>query len=147
MAIADIVKKKIGRELREWIFLGIRTGARRGVENYRSLIVIGRDTEAVLAIKRAIDLPHRVRERIDYFIDQYSQSFLFECMAFEGTTTLAELNSELQILENYAQNLVNRQGGGESWDDLASDIETNIEKESTKWIFPLPPGYTDIWDE
>jgi hypothetical protein len=147
MAISDVLKKKIGKELREWLFLGVRTGARRGVNNYRQLVATGRMVEAELAIKRVIDLPHRTRARIDHFISLYGQPLLAECMALEGTTTLGELNVELTALENYAQNLVDRRNGGESWDDLATDIEGNVENESIKWLFPFPPGYTDIWGE
>ncbi len=147
MAISNIIKEKIGKELREWIFLGIRTGARRAVTDYRSLLANGRTQEAENTIKRAIDLPHRARARINYFISQYSQQFLVECMGLAGDATLAELNTELQVLENYAQNLVDRRGQGESWNDLADDVEANIENESVKWAFPFPPGYTDIWGE
>ena len=147
MAISNILKEKIGRELRDWIFLGIRTGARRAVNDYRSLLANGRTQDAENSIKRAIDLPHRARARINYFISQYNQQFLGECLNLAGDATLSELDTELQILENYAQTLVDRRGQGESWDDLAGDIEANIENESTKWVFPFPPGYTDIWGE
>jgi len=147
MAITNILKKKIGDELRNWIFLGIKTGVRRAVKDYRVLMSSDRTIDAINSLKRAIDMPHRARTRIEYFITQYSQQFLVECMALAGAETLTELNAELQTLENYAQNLVTRQGQGESWDDLATDIESNIENESIKWVFPFPPGYTDIWGE
>ncbi len=147
MAISNIIKEKIGKELREWIFLGIRTGVRRSVGDYRSLLASGRTQEAEFALKRAIDMPNRARARINYFISQYGQQFLVECMGLAGDVTLVELNTELQILENYAQNLVDRRGQGDSWDDLAGDIEVKIENESDKWVFPFPPSYTDIWGE
>jgi hypothetical protein len=147
MAISNILMKKIAKELREWIYLGIRTGARRSVQNYRTLLTNGRDADAILEIKRAIDMPHRARERINYFITQYGQPFLVSCMALEGAETLGELNTELTTLETYAQGLVDRKNIGETWDSLATDLESHLEDESIKWVFPFPPGYTDIWGE
>jgi hypothetical protein len=147
MAITDIVMKKIAKELWEWIFLGIRTGMRRAIEEAESLIAQGKTTDAILSIKRAVDLPHRARERINYFIVQYGQQFLIDCLALEGDIMISELNTELTNLENYAANLVARKNGGESWTDITNDIKTNIENESMKWIFPLPPGYLDVWGE
>jgi len=147
MAMSNILKKKIGREVREWIMLGIRTGARRSVADYRVLMVQGRTTEAENQIKRAIDMPHRARARINHFISLYGQPLLVECLALEGDVTVAELNAELTDLENYCQGLVDRRNGGESWDDLATDIESHVEHEALKWVFPFPPGYTDIWGE
>ena len=145
--ISNIIKKKIGREVREWIMLGIRTGARRAVEQYRSEMARGNAERAILSIKRAIDMPHRARTRIDYFISLYGQPLLVECLSLEGDVTIVELDTELTTLENYCQGLVDRKDSGESWNDLAADIESHVEKESDKWIFPFPPGYTDIWGE
>ena len=147
MAISNILMKKIAKELREWIYLGIRTGARRSVQNYRTLLVNGRDAEAILEIKRAIDMPHRARGRINYFITLYGQPFLVSCMTLEGTETLGELNTELTALETYAQGLVDRKNLGETWDLLATDLESHLEDESIKWVFPFPPEYTDVWGE
>ena len=144
MAIDNVIKKKIGRELREWIFLGIRTGMRRGVAEYRQ------DTVNNLnAIKRAIDLPHRARARIDEAIRVYGQQAIVDALASNnsGDVTIAEMNAELTILEAYAQDLVDRQTGGEDWDSLAIDIETNIELELMRWRFETPSGYKDIWSE
>lgn len=147
MAISNIIKKKIGREIREWIMLGIRTGARRAVEVYYAEMARGNTAQAILSIKRAIDMPHRARARINHFISLYGQPLLVECLSMEGDVTVAELNTELTTLENYCQGLIDRKNRGESWDDLAADIESHVERESDKWVFPFPPGYTDIWGE
>jgi hypothetical protein len=147
VAISNILKKKIGREIREWVMLGIRTGARRGVEQYRIEKARGNTEQAINLLKRAVDMPHRARARINHFIQLYGQPFLAECLTLEGDVTVAELNAELTTLENYCQRLVDRRNAGESWDSIAADIETNIENESIRWAFPFPPGYTDAWGE
>lgn len=142
MAINNIILKKVGRELREWVFLGIRTGMRRGVEVYR-------DSGNIEQLKRAIDMPHRARARVDEAIRIHGQSRLVDALSANnsGDVTIAELNAELSTLESYAQDLVDRGLAGETWDDLATDIEVNITLESEQWVFPFPAAYTDIWGE
>ena len=147
MAIGNIVKRKIGEQVRDWVYLGIRTGARFSIEQAELMMEQGKTEEAILQIKRAVDMPNRARARIDYFISQYGQPLLIECLTLAGDCTIAELNAELTTLENYAGNLVTRKNAGESWTDIAQDIKTNVEKESLKWVFPFPPGYTDVWGE
>lgn len=144
MAIDSIIKKRIGRELREHLLLGIRTGARRGVEQYQRLKESEPD-EALRQLKRAIDLPNRARARINEFIRLYGQPLLVECIAMSDGLTIIELNAELTALENYCKGLYDRRQLGEGWDSIAADIEANVEDESLKWIFPFPEGYTDIW--
>jgi len=146
MAIINIKKRKIARELQEWIFLGIRTGARRSVAEYQEFKVS--DSErAINAIKRAVDLPRRARHRINEFIRVYGQQQLVDCIALYGDVTVAEINAELTTLENYCNNLYNRKIGGESWAAIALDIESNVSLESEEWVFRLPDNYTDIWGE
>lgn len=151
MPIANIIKRKVGRELREWLVLGIRTGMRRGVAEYRQLIVMGQPLRAEQAIKRAIDLPHRARSRIDHAITVYGQNAVVSAFTDGVDVTVAELNAELAALEAYAQLLVDRRNtdptGTGAWDALATDIETNVELESERWTFQIPPGYVDIWGE
>lgn len=99
------------------------------------------------AIKRAIDMPHRTRERINYAISVYGQPELEACLLEAGTTTIAELNSELTTMEEYATGLYDRRTVNvESWDSLADDILTNVQDEVIRWTFPFPPDYTDIWE-
>jgi hypothetical protein len=147
MAISNILKRKIAIELQDWIFLGIRTGMRRGVQSYRALLSTN-PTEAVNEIKRAIDLPQRARARINQFIATYTQAYLVSCISMYSDYTISELNTELTSLENYATGLYNRRiNNSESWGSLATDIETNITLESQIWTFPLPGNYKDIWGE
>lgn len=146
MAISNIKLKKIGRELREWIFLGCRAGMRKSANEYERL----KATEPVLAeqyIKRAIDLPGRSRARIQHAVDTYGAQVFTESLTLCGSETKTEIDNELSSIEEYAQGLYDRRQLGESWDDLASDILTNITDEVTPWIFPIPQDYTDIWGE
>jgi hypothetical protein len=148
MPIDDIKKKKIGRELTEWIFLGVRTGMRRGVEMYEAEKANNLD-RAILALKRAVDLPRRAKIRIQEFIqkDPGNLQLIEDSLALYGTVTRAEIQAELDSLEIYAQGLKDAYDGGASYDDIANDITNNIEKESDYWIFKIPDGYTDIWGE
>ena len=150
MAVSNIIKKKIGREMLEWVHLGVRTGMRRGVAEYRSLTAQGKTVEAVAQIKRAVDLPHRARARIVEAIAKYTQAFIVDCVstALPAGVTLAEIDADLTAQEAYAQTLVNhRLNDGWTWDQIATDIETNVELEITKWTFPYPAGYLDVWGE
>ena len=147
MAVSNILKKKVGRELVEWVFLGIRTGARRGVEEAERLMILGDNDSAILQLKRVIDLPNRAIARIDYFISLHGINILQDGLALYGGVTLVELNAELAILENYCRNLKDRKDGGESWISIVEDIKSNVEFESLKWVFPFPPDYVDIWGE
>jgi len=141
MATGNIKNKKIGREFRERVFLSIRADMRRGVAEYRS-------SGDIKAIKRGINKPLESRKRIDKAITDYGPSWLEAALGKNnsGDATFAEIDAEVNTLLVYAQGLVARQGQGESWDSLATDIETNIEDEVLKWRFEVP-AYTDIWGE
>jgi hypothetical protein len=147
MAISNMRKRKIAKELQEWIMLGIRAGMRSGAQIYLKNKDINLDN-AVLQIKRAIDLPRRARARIDYAILTYTQSRIVDCINYLGDMTAAEMNAELTSLQNYAMALYNRRvNNSESWDSLANDILTNMTNEQNEWTFPLPEDYKDIWGE
>lgn len=160
MAIADAKKRKVGQQLVEWIYLGIRTGARRSVGEYRKRLATGDSTGAIAHLKRAVDLPHRARTRVETRIASYNaengagaaETYLQECLALFGAVTLSDLNTELTALESYAATLVAAApapygDGSMTWEQIASDIEANVRDESPDWIFPLPEQYTDIWGE
>lgn len=147
MAISDVIKKKIGRELREWIFLGVRTGARQRVVHARRYWALGDTEQAITHMKIAVDTPHRIRAKIDTFIAAHGISLLQEAVALNGDVTLAEIDAELTTLENYAQGLVDAKNGGATWEEIAINIETSIELEARKWIFPLPENYVSVWSE
>ena len=151
--ISDAKKRKIGRELVDWIYLGIRTGARRSAQIYQQE-KISNPTQAIAHIKRAVDMPNRARARINEWISVYDaengigtgQIFLGECLTLAGSVTLGEINAELTALEAQAQTVVDNVAGGWTWDQVASAIE-NQEWEAKDWAFPLPQGYVDVWGE
>ena len=154
MAITDVRKRKIGNELIDWVYLGIRTGARRACVEYRQQVANGNTAAGILALKRGVDLPHRARVRITDAITRFGGAavavpFLNECLVLTGTgVTVSALDSELTILENYAQGLVTKKNvQGQTWDQLASDIEAAVAYEGMDWLFPIPVGYVDIWGE
>lgn len=141
MAIDNIKNKKAGREFRERVYLSIKADMRRGVAEYRT-------SGDISSIKRAINKPLESRARIDTAIGKYGLPWLEKALGKNnsGDATFAEIDAEINILLNYAQGLVARRSQGELWDDLATDIETNIEDEVEKWVFIVPP-YTNIWGE
>jgi len=146
--IDDIRKKKIGRELREWIFLGIKTGMRRAVEKYEFL-KIADPAQAILQLKRGVDLPHRAEARIRASIQSRPGNLqvISEALALCGTTTITELQDELDVMSTYAMGLKTDYDDGATWDDLADDIVANVPKEARDWFFPIPDDYVDIWGE
>ena len=152
MAIADAKKRRIGRELVDWIHLGIRTGARRSVAAYRQEKLAGNQALAIEQITRAVNMPHRARERINEWVRVYDlangagsgQTFIVECLALAGSVTLANINSDLTTIENAATNFIALNAGGETLDQLATRLENALENESLLWQFPFPDGYTDI---
>ena len=152
MAIADAKKRRIGRELVDWIYLGIRTGARRSVVEYRKEKLAGNQAIALEHITRAVNTPRRARERVNEWIRVYNlengagaaQTFLAECLSLAGSVTLPEINSELTTLENQAANLIATNQAGGTLDAMATSIEGALENESDLWKFPFPASYTDI---
>jgi len=152
MPILDAKRRKIGSELVEWIYLGIRTGARQSVAEYQRLKV-SEPLVALEHLKRAVNMPLRARARINEARRLYElengvntfNTFVSSCLALAGTVTLAELNAELTTLETYANNLITRKNGGESFDSIAADIEANVRHEAKDWAFPFPVGYVDAW--
>lgn len=150
MAIADAKKRRIGRELVDWIYLGIRTGARRSTAEYQNLKVSNRP-QAIEHLTRAVNMPNRARARIDKWIADYDavngagsgQAFIGECLALAGSVTLGEINSELTTLENQANTLIaNNQAGG-TLDEMAAAIEGALDWEAQQWQFPIPATYSD----
>lgn len=159
MAIADAKKRMIGRQLVDWIYLGIRTGARRSVAEYRARKVADEDA-AIQTLKRAVDMPHRARIRITEWITTYNaangagtgQTFIGQCLALSGGVTLAEINAEVTTMENFCATLVAAApapygNGSMTWDQIAASIEANVPHEANDWVFPLPAGYLDVWGE
>jgi hypothetical protein len=152
MPIADAKKKMIGRQLVEWLYLGIRSGARASVDDYQRFKV----KNPALAdeyLKRAVNMPLRARARLVEASRLYElengigtfNTFLASCLALAGTVTLSELNTDLTTLENYANALIARKQGGEALDSIAADVTANLRDELKDWQFPFPAGYVDQW--
>lgn len=166
MAIDTANKRAVGEFLVNWIQQGIRTGARRAVEDYRKQMAAGNSEAAIRSLKRAVDLPHRARVRIQTWIAQYNarhgagagQAFISESLAIFGAgqadpVTLPELNADVSAMETYCSGLVSAApapygSGSMTWEDIASDIEANVSWEVKEFrTFPLPAGYLDVWGE
>lgn len=150
MPIDNIRKRKIGEQLTDWVVLGIRTGARQLVEQYRTT----KPTNPILAkqyLEAAISKPRRARARINDWIADYDSkngagtavTFLGECLALRGIATLAEINAELTLLEAQAQTLINNNAGGWTLDQVAAAIENNMEWEAKQWTFPNLTAFVD----
>ncbi len=147
MAVSAVIQKMVGEQLLEWIYLGVRTGMRAGVADYRRLTTAGQTANAQLAIERAVDLPHRARARVNQAITTYGLTPITNAvLAANSNVTVAEVNAELTSLETYATGLVNhRLNDAWTWNQIATDIETNVVNEIDQWVFPLPSGYLDVW--
>lgn len=158
MAVEDIVKKKIGRELQEWVYLGVRTGMRRAVDDYRKLVTLGDTEQAEQVMKRCLNLPHRARLRIQSFIDNFATNYpdetqtgvqyIADCLALNSTVTIGELNTALNSMEAICitwrdQILAETR----TWDQIATIIENNVEHEASRWMFIIPSGELDIWGD
>lgn len=152
MAIGDAKKRRIGRELVDWVMLGIQTGAIRSVAEYRALAVPD-PVKAKAQLTRAVNMPRRARARIDNWIEDYDaangagagQTFLVECLALAGSVTLGQLNSEVTRLETLAQTVIdNNNAGSLTLDQVATAIENNLQNEAQEWAFPLPAAYADL---
>lgn len=157
MAVEDILKKKIGRELQEWVYLGVRTGMRRAIIQYRSINPTN-PIQADQIMRRCLDLPHRARIRIQNFIDDFATNYpdeiltgpqyIAECLLLNGTTTVSELNTELTTMEGYCETWRDHiLAATRTWDEIATTIENNLENESIRWLFQIPSGELDIWGD
>lgn len=152
MAITDAKKRRIGRELVDWIYLGIRTGARRSVAVYRAEKLAGNQAQAIEHITRAVNMPRRARERLNEWLRVYDlangegtgQTFLGECLTLAGSVTLGNINGDLTTLENQTANLIANNAAGGTLDEMATAIENALDNEADQWKFPFPDGYTDI---
>lgn len=152
MPIADARKRKIGSTLVEWIYLGVRSGARQSVAEYRRYAV-SNPTLALEHLRRAVNMPRRMRERINFFRTSHGltqgqfNAQMGECLTLAGTVTLAELNTELTSLESDGMALiVAHQNTTMTNDQIADWIDANWSDDVAEWVFPFPPGYVDLWD-
>jgi hypothetical protein len=153
MPISDAKKARIGAELINWLYLGIRAGARASVKEYRAYTARGDSAQAIEHLKRAVNMPRRMRERLNYdrqqrglTVGQYTTA-IAGCLTLAGSTiTFAELNAELTTLEAQgAQLIADKTAGTKTLDQVADWIEANWQDEVTEWVFPFDPAYTDNW--
>jgi hypothetical protein len=150
MPIANLKKHEIGVQLAKWVVMGIKTGIRRFVADYRSLKPVN-PVEAKARLEAAVSTTRRARSRVDRWIADYDAingagsavTYLQECLALSGLVTLAELNAEMASLEAQAQTLIDNNTAGWTLDQIATAIEANIEWEAKQWVFPDEIGYTD----
>jgi hypothetical protein len=118
------------------------------------------DKHREILIKQAVDSPHRARAQLQGWIDRYdathgsgaAQTLMSACLLEVGGPTLAEINSDLALLEQSAQALVDRRNNdGWTWTQIASAIESSITKEDVVEFeygrLPIPQGYLTIWGE
>jgi len=154
MAIADAKKRKIGIHLIDWIHLGIRTGARRSVEEYRRLAA----TDPVQAeghLARACNMPMRARATINAIMARYGSAngagtavaYLGQCLALTGTSiTVADLNVDLTAMENFCNGLIDDKiAGTKTLDEIAAAIEAQVEWEALDWSPPIDFSQVDRW--
>lgn len=145
MAIENILKRKIARELQEWIFLGIDDGMIRSAQEYKSLIAQGRTSEAEGRLSRAVDMPFRALARIEAMEAQYTTVFIEDCLKLYGDCTLQELKDAIIEKQKYA-----KERALEFIDSkidnvtIADNITASISSNAQKWVAPIPSGYKEI---
>ena len=152
MPIADAKRKKIGRELIEWVYLGIRAGARHSVAEYHQVKTIALAL-AEQHLLRAVNMPIRARVRLNETRRVYEvrsgtntfNAFISSCLSFSGSVTIAELNAELTSLEANTATLKFMKASGSTNDEIAAWIETNWDNEIEEWQFRFPASYVDSW--
>ena len=147
MAIGNAKKRKVGEQLTDWVYLGVRTGARRAVAVYRAEKTTDPDL-AVAQIKHAVNIPHQAMARISKAVDDFGAPLLNECLALAGDVTLGEINTDLTAILAQTQTIVDHvNNDGWTWDQVATAIESGISHEAKDWVFLIPEDYIDIWGE
>jgi len=145
MAIGDRLYKKMTGKAILWPFTQLRSGIIGGAIVYRRAVTAEEIAEGERQLERSLDLPQKLRATINAYIVKYGKQAVVDAIVTETDVTIAELKAELTTLEAYTQGLVDRRVGGESWDDICTDIEAYIvERESDRWDF-RPPARTDVW--
>jgi hypothetical protein len=153
MAIDDIKKSKIGQELQNWVYLGVRAGMLMQAKAYILHTRNGESEQAEICIKHAVDIPTQARARIDASISQMGRDYIVECIASYNVSSiddaaahLDDILSDIDGLIKYSAGLVDRRIGGESWDNLATDILTNVPNEVREWTF-IEPKRQSVWGD
>jgi hypothetical protein len=151
MSINDAKKRMIGRQLVDWIFLGVETGARQSVEDYRKN-VSSNPAMAKDFLTRAVNMPRRARLRIEAWISEYdnqnesgsAETYLNECLQCCGSVTLSDIMTELQALEAKTQAIIDSNVSGATLDEIATAIENELNWTAKEWEFLFPFNYEDL---
>jgi hypothetical protein len=146
----------------------IRQNAADAVNSYNTLRTEGQDTAAVNTLKRALDMPNRLRARFGAWQSQYNSRngagsanvLAAECIglfnqgkAAADQTTLGEVNTKLANMENWAAQIVTQSpppygDGSLTWDDIAGQLHLQVDYVPTIMSrLPFPTDYVDIWGE
>lgn len=145
MPIENIKMRRVARELREWIFLGINDGMVLSATDYKRFMAEGRTAEAENQLKRAADMPFRAIARIEAYEAQYTAEYLDKCLALYGDCTLAELKQAIKDMQPYAMERVKEIISATTDNVVAADaIIADVKANSSEWKFPIPATYKDI---
>jgi len=118
---------------------GMKSKMRQYVQQYRT-------SGNVRFIEEAITLPVNRQAKITQWISDNSIELLDEYLLIIKLVTRPQLNTFMQDMVSYADDLFDRYQGGESADGIATDIETNIGNPAERFgklNFPFPVGYLD----
>lgn len=111
-------------------------------------------------MKQAVDSPHRARAQLEAWIADYearngtgsAAAFLQQCLVAAGSAkSLAQINTAVANLETGAQAYVTQRNGGATWEQIATSIEAQIERDPSEAFdytrLPIPVGYLTVWNE
>ncbi len=146
MAHSDkIVKKRTGQEI-ERLFLQVCAGMWQGIDAHERQKETNKE-EAENMLKRSVDMPHRVQERIKALVSSQGETYVNECLVASGDTmTLTEINTELAKMREYTDE-VQLTSKDQTLDQIAAILKEQVPKESDIYIVPIPVDYKDIWEK
>lgn len=153
MAIQSAKKRRIGNELIDWIYLGIRAGARDFVRQYEAAKAT-RPVDAEKYLREAVNMPLLARARINearrvYELKNGVGTFntqVASCLVLTGSgITLAEINTELTTMESEVATIKAARAGGSTLDQIAALVLATWEDERADWTFRVPDDYVALW--
>ncbi len=154
--INSIIAKRWGKELVDWVYIGMREGMILNAKRYSAIkaqIVSkgGTDfTEALKFLKAAISKPKETKERLQQAVTTYSKAEVDAAVrSYTGNTvTIDDLIADISECLSYAATLVTAyKTGAKTPDELALMIQTDVVSVSEKMTVPLPANYTDAFGE
>jgi hypothetical protein len=121
---------------------GMQERMRRLVEQYRL-------DGNVEHLNQAITQPQNRRDKMVEWISEKGVVLLDEYLAILGFVTRSQLNTYVQNMCDYTQDLFDRQQAGTiTPDEIATDIETNVNNPADDFeelTFPHSAGYLDLY--